>query len=153
MWVIEKVVSKGDYNYAVVKDHPNSIDYGYVLEHRVVMENHLGRLLEPDEVVHHLNHNKKDNRVENLEVMKASEHGYHHSMDRLRKYVEFNCVCCGVVFSREHSLTRLVKGGKWTTCSRSCNGRFSKIVQQHGITTEMQQAIDNNIIRIFYDKH
>lgn len=45
MWKIEKIVSKGDYNYAVVPEHPFSTKNGYVLEHRVIMENHLKRLL------------------------------------------------------------------------------------------------------------
>lgn len=48
MWVIEKIVSKGDYNYAVVKGHPFSTKNNYVLEHRIVMENKLGRVLSPD---------------------------------------------------------------------------------------------------------
>lgn len=74
MWKIEKIVSKGEYNYAVVKAHPNATSNGYVLEHRVVVENHLNRLLDSSEVVHHLNGDKKDNRIENLEIMTLALH-------------------------------------------------------------------------------
>lgn len=49
-----------------------------VPEHRHLMEVHLGRKLGDHEVVHHINENKLDNRVENLEVMRDGDHTIHH---------------------------------------------------------------------------
>ncbi|MGX7895511.1 HNH endonuclease signature motif containing protein [Tsuneonella sp. HG222] len=45
-----------------------------VKQHRFIIELHLGRLLREDEDVHHLNGNKSDNRIENLQVLTHSEH-------------------------------------------------------------------------------
>lgn len=50
-------------------------------EHRVVAEQMLGRGLKPSEVVHHKNHDKRDNRPENLAVMTRAEHINEHRED------------------------------------------------------------------------
>lgn len=49
------------------------------LEHRVVMERHLGRLLRDDEIVHHRDGDKSHNDPSNLEVMSQSDHVRHHA--------------------------------------------------------------------------
>ncbi len=65
--------SKG-YVLAYAPDHPRATNRGYVYQHRLVMEEQLGRFLRTDEHVHHRNGKRWDNRPENLEVMDAREH-------------------------------------------------------------------------------
>ena len=60
--------SKDGYIYIHRPNHPNVYHNKYMFEHRVVMEEHLGRLLTKDERVHHKNGLRDDNRIENLEL-------------------------------------------------------------------------------------
>jgi hypothetical protein len=58
--------SQGKYVRIKNRSHPNSNMLGYVYEHRLIIEKYLGRLLKRKETVHHINKNRKDNRLENL---------------------------------------------------------------------------------------
>lgn len=78
--------------YVMVKSpqHPRAMKCGeYVMEHILVMERHLGRSLKwfgaghkENEIVHHINGDKKDNRIENLMLTTHSEHNAIHNFLR-----------------------------------------------------------------------
>jgi SWI/SNF-related matrix-associated actin-dependent regulator 1 of chromatin subfamily A len=64
-------------------NHPKNRD-NYVREHILVMEKFLGRYLEDNECVHHLDGNKKNNNIENLQLMTRSEHAKLHSKEKYK---------------------------------------------------------------------
>lgn len=79
-WNGGRVITKRGYAWIMVKNHPKANRDGYVSEHRYIMERKIGRYLKKSEVVHHINHNKKDNRIENLFLFKSQkEHLNHHA--------------------------------------------------------------------------
>lgn len=128
---VKKRIKKGDYVYVLVPEHPKSTKNGYVLEHRIVVENHLGRMLEPSEMVHHRNHDKKDNRIENLELMTQSEHAKLHAPPKTM--VTLTCPECQNLFTRVKYQT--FKGQKQVFCSRSCNGRYQRRKQLNALVS------------------
>lgn len=71
------LVRKDGYRLLWFPDHP-AAHRGYVYEHRVVAEELVGRPLKRSEIVHHINEDRGDNRLENLEILTKAEHQYHH---------------------------------------------------------------------------
>jgi hypothetical protein len=75
-WKGGAVINWAGYRMVRCPGHPRAKKGGgaYVREHILVMEKHLGRYLTKDEDVHHINGDKLDNRIENLQLMSHAEH-------------------------------------------------------------------------------
>jgi hypothetical protein len=77
-WKGGRTRNRAGYVMVQAKDHPDvqGTTRVYVLEHRLVMERHLGRILSSTEYIHHKNGIRDDNRLENLELWTmAQPHG------------------------------------------------------------------------------
>ena len=96
---------------------------------RILMEESLGRPLEPNEDVHHIDGDVTNNSLDNLEVVLHGPHQREHSI----KYIDTieNCMICGEAFtmtakmwSRFYAdLSRKIPTFRWLTCSKSCAGK------------------------------
>jgi hypothetical protein len=68
-----------------------------------------------------------------------------------RNMVVLKCPECSKIFNKERRQTFLVKKNyrKYTCCSPSCRGKFSRKIQLQGITHEVEMAISENLVRGF----
>ena len=74
-WNGGKMTHESGYILTRAKNHPHATQTGYVRAHRLAMEEHLGRYLLPEEDVHHLDDDKTNNDISNLELFAGrSEH-------------------------------------------------------------------------------
>ena len=93
-WRGGKRLTKYGYILIYSPSHPTvSKNNKYVFEHRLIMEKHLGRYLKSEEVIHHKNSLRNDNRLENLELMNNGKHSTLHG--KLRIIPPRFCSICG----------------------------------------------------------
>jgi hypothetical protein len=96
---------------------------------KYLMEMHLGRELDVNESIDHIDYDISNNDLSNLQVIDRKEHS---ALDTRRVKLEnFNCVECGKSFQRSPRLIRdkAKKGKTGPFCSRSCSARHARKVQ------------------------
>lgn len=72
--------TKEGYKQIYKPKNPEARENGYAPEHRIVAAKMVGRPLRPDEIVHHKDGNKQNNRRSNLQIVTRSQHyAIHHA--------------------------------------------------------------------------
>jgi len=97
---------------------------------KFIMEQHLGRILDPDlESVDHLDFDFNNNDISNLRLVPRDQ----HSADDTRrvKLIDLECDMCGEKFQRSPRIIRdkAKKGNTGKFCSRKCSGKYSRKLQ------------------------
>lgn len=82
VWNNGRTIANGGYVMLLVRNHPHADVNGRVKEEHLVIEKHIGRYLIPNEVVHHKDENKQNNKIKNLQVMTRKEHSAYHCRKR-----------------------------------------------------------------------
>lgn len=103
------------YGYVLLYNpsHPFANNYGYNQEHRYVIESYLHRFLTLDEVVHHIDKDRSNNKIENLALFPSdNEHMWFHRMVE-----EWGFYLCGFCKKKPDSVIRFKQqvlwGGNW----------------------------------------
>lgn len=90
---------------------------------RYLMSVKLGRFLNPEEHVDHINNNPMDDYIENLQIL---SHAENNRKGRKRTMIQLICPICNSQFEREaRQVNHKIAAGKNLTCSRKCGGIIS----------------------------
>lgn len=92
----------------------------YIYEHKKIMEQYLKRSLNHGEIIHHKNHNKSDNRLENLVLLSRVNHALLHHPNQKKLCV---CATCKKELWRQ---PWTLKKNKFSYCSLICQAKGLK---------------------------
>ena len=133
------------YQYRKAVYHPLATKRGYVLEHRLVMENHMNEYLPKGAVIHHINGDRADNRIENLEYLpEQSRHAKQHdtgarnvnghfvATDPMFKEIKFRLYNKDAKQNQIYDLAKLT-GTTFRKSKFEYRGRFTGLKDKNGV--------------------
>lgn len=72
-WKGGKRINSSGYLEIYIPEHPFANKLKLIAEHRLIVEKKIGRYLKPEEIVHHIDENKLNNKIENLMLFKSNQ--------------------------------------------------------------------------------
>ena len=112
---------------------------------RYLMSVSVGRILTDKEFVDHIDENKLNDQISNLQILTQSENNRKHRKCAGIKPIrfKFRCPICREIFVRDRRQSHLGKKGFFTACSRSCSGK-ARALLGHGFVVNF----DDNVLGI-----
>ena len=127
-WKGGKYKNNNKYVFIYSPNHPYKNKDGYILEHRLVMEKHLGRFLKSTEQCHHINNKPDDNRIQNLLLYKDNKTHLrlHYKNYKLtnNKWFKF-CKICKHWFLVNKKYFYLGKGNCVSVLCKKCHNNYN----------------------------
>lgn len=120
----KRVITEDGYVIVRCPGHPNTNkgkNGNYIYEHRLVMSNHLKRPLSKNEVVHHKNGDRSDNRIENLDLYTNASHMKMHIKKASSVHIEH------FIQGRKLCVERRRKSRNMVPCACGCG----QLIEQH----------------------
>jgi hypothetical protein len=111
---------------------------------RYLMSVLLGRRLTASEQVDHIDNDKLNDVISNLQILTRTENLKKLGAARGVKTVVLKCPSCSKEFERRISNTHIAKGGIYTACSRKCSGYFSVMVSKYG-----KAAPEDHVVKVY----
>ncbi len=142
-WKGGRIGGNGDYVHILFRNHPKANKAGYIMEHRLIMEKKIGRFLNKDDVVHHINKKKDDNRIENLVLLGKIEHDTFHFKERAEKASirKMRCKICAILFS----FSDTPNNSRRKFCSKKCYKRDDYLKNKEDYLRRAKEWKNNNL--------
>lgn len=133
------------YVLRLVSEHPFSDCRGYVREHRLVMEEHLGRFLDIKEIVHHIDGNRENNNIDNLSIQESqslhagkhlrgerNHNGQFSATEKIFDEIRFRLFNKNTNLTEVYPLSKLI-GTTFRNSQFSFRGRFTGLKDKNGV--------------------
>lgn len=113
---------------------------------RYLMSVKEGRFLSKDEEVDHIDNNRLNDDINNLQILSPDENKKKAGKRVQKKMAVFKCPHCGKLFEKPRGKTHLVKGGLYTSCSKHCNAKISRALQINPNDEYYLEGIRTNVL-------
>lgn len=118
-WNEGKLQNRG-YFYVYRPDHPNRSPMGMVRRHHIVWWLETGEVIQPGEALHHIDGDKTNDKLDNLQKM---SHGDHTRLHSSKPEIECTCNICGDIF---YTPQFRINQGRGKVCSQECWQSFKR---------------------------